>query len=190
MKKGCIIALTSFLLVLIGGVATVYLTFQSLYNPYYNGKRVYAWAKQAVNDPDPAERRVATQALVEAFKGMQKGEPRIQLVMGFCSGRYIEQGGPELPEEVVPFLIEALHAEEMPPGSYQSMALSEVRGTAAVAALVEVVLHDDDPHARAGALSALQMIQESAKEKGNKEVQLRVEAALREIEQAAGEAAK
>jgi hypothetical protein len=131
-------------------------SYLSLFNPSYHGKRVYGWAEQAIHDPDPDARARATQELVAAFKELREGEPRTQLVMLFC-------GRSELPKEVTPFLVEALHDNVLPPNSYPALALSSVEGTEAAPALVEVILHDDDPHARAGALEALRMTAERGK---------------------------
>ena len=101
------------ILLLLGGVASVYFSLQSWYNPYYCGKRVYDWAETAIWAPDPVARREATQALVEAFQGMNVGEPRTQLVLRFCYVRKNERGEYDLPKEVVPFLLEALHARDV-----------------------------------------------------------------------------
>jgi HEAT repeat protein len=100
--------------------------------------------------PDTAARETAARTLMGALQEMQ-GEPRIQLVMRFC-------GRDGVPKEAIPFLVEALHAEEMPSGSYPAMALSRVEGEAAVPALIDVITNDDDEHAQAGAVSALDMM--------------------------------
>ena len=193
-KRGCLLTFAVVCLLLTGAVAYFYLNYQNLYNPIYNGKRVYAWSEQAIHDHDPAARAEATQALVSAFKEMRPGEPRIQLVMYCCSDGL-------LPKEIIPFLIEALHAHEIQaPGSYQAIALSRVEGTAAVPALVEVALNDEDPHARAGAVAALRMMGPKAKaaepdlrraaSEGEGEARHRAEEALQEIERATGKTEK
>jgi hypothetical protein len=156
MKRGCLVAVAAAGLLLVGGAAYIYFSYQSMFNPSYHGKRVYGWAEQAIHDPDPNARARATQELVAAFKELKAGEPRVQLVMLFC-------GRSELPKEVTPFLVEAMHDDIIPPNSYPALALSSVEGTEAAPALVEVILHDDDPHARAGALEALRMMGERGK---------------------------
>ena len=190
-KRGCLLTIAVVCLLLTGAAAYFYFTYQNLYNPKFNGKRVYAWTEQAIHDPNPSARTEAAEALVLAFRQMSVG--RIQLVMQFCS-----EG--ELPKEVTPFLVEALHAHEMPPNSYPAIALFRVEGTAAVPALVEVVLNDEDPHARAGAVAALRMMGPRAKDaepdlrraarEGEGEARRRAEEALLEIERAAGKTEK
>jgi HEAT repeat protein len=187
-RKGCIVTVV-VLLVLIGGVVLgIHFLLQSVYNPHHHGKRLYTWTEQAIHSPDPAARREATEALVGAFKDMRRGEPRIQLVMRFC-------GTAKLPKEVLPFLVEALHAPEIQDigrRSYQAIALSRVEDNAAIPTLVEVILHDEDQHARDGALAALCMmdshgkdalpaLREAARDE-NKDVQRRAEEAVKEIE--------
>jgi HEAT repeat protein len=142
-------------ILLLGVAATVgyfWLARESRYNPRHNGKRVYDWKDQAIFDPDPAARREATENLIQAFRQMERGEPRVQLVLK-CSGER------ELPKEMLPFLLEALHAHEIQdPCSYQAMTLSRVEDAAALPALIEVIRLDDDAHARAGAVAALGMM--------------------------------
>jgi HEAT repeat protein len=184
-RKGCIVTVVVALLVLIGLGTGLYYLVENDRNPYYHGKRVYAWTDQAIHAPDPDARREAAQALAGAFKERKCGS-RISLTMEFA-GRW------GLPKELVPFLIETLHAEEMPAGSYQSMALSRVEDNSAVPALVEVILHDEDQHARDGALGALCVMESHGKEAlpalreaardENKDVQRRAEDAVKEIEQ-------
>lgn len=187
-------------LVLIGGVVLgIYFIRRSVYDPYHHGKRLYAWAEQAIRSPAPAARRQATEALVAAFKDMQRGEPRIQLVMRFC-------GAGKLPKEVLPFLVEALHAPEVQAigrRSYHAMALSRVEDNAAIPTLVEVILHDEDQLAREGALAALCMtashgkdakdalpgLREATRDE-NKDVRRRAEEAVKEIEREIKEAAE
>jgi hypothetical protein len=184
-KKGCIVAVLAVLVVVIGGVTALYFLYQGMYNPYHKGKRVYAWADQAMKAPDPWARQEAVQALSEAFKDMTLG-PRVHLTMHFC-------GRETLPKELVPFLIETLHIEQLPSGSYPSMALSRVEDNAAVPALVDVILHDDDSHARDGAISAicqmysqarvaLPALQDATGDR-NEEVQRRAREAIGKIEQ-------
>jgi hypothetical protein len=195
MKRGWVIAAAIVCGVILAVPATVFFTYRSLYNPSYQGKRLYAWAEQAIHDPDPAARTKAAETLVAAFKEMRQGEPRIQLVMRFCYARRNKQGEPELTKEVLPFLIEALHAHEiMAPNSYQAIALSQVEGTEAVPALVEVLLNDEDSHARAGAVAALGMMKTRAKaaepflkraaSEGDGEARRWAQDALQEIERA------
>lgn len=185
-RKGCIVTVVVLLVLIGGGVLGIYCIRQSVYDPYHHGKRLYTWAEQAIHSPDPAARRQATEALVAGFKDMQRGEPRIQLVMRFCVAK--------LPKEVLPFLVEALHAPEIQEKrSYQAIALSRVEGTAAIPTLVEAILHDEDQHARDGAVAALCMmdshgkdalpaLREAARDE-NKDVQRRAEEAVKEIEQ-------
>src|SRR5262249_47518961 len=96
MKKGCIIAAVAVVLALIGAVAAIYFAHENLFTPEYRGKRVNAWADQAIHDPDPAARREAAESLSAVFPEMKYG--RHQLMMRFCYAR------PELPPEVIPFL--------------------------------------------------------------------------------------
>ncbi len=153
MNKGWTITIGVVLLVLCG-VAVVWYIVTYAYNPYFKGKRLYAWKDQAIHDPDPVARTEATETLIQAFKEL-RGETRVQLVLHFC----YDHGAPELPSEVVPFLIEALHAREIQyPDSYQAIALSQVQDAAAIPALVEVLLHDEDDHAHAGAVAALNLM--------------------------------
>jgi HEAT repeat protein len=104
-------------------------------------------------------------------------------------------GEPELPKEILPFLIVALHAKEIQStSSYQAMALSVVEGKAAIPALVNVILHDDDEHAQGGALAALMLMGARAEpameqlrgalEDDSAEVRRRAGKALQEIETA------
>ena len=69
-RKGCIVTVIAVPLVLIGVGTTLYYMDQNVRNPYYHGKRVNAWADQALQGPDAATRREATEALVAAFKEM------------------------------------------------------------------------------------------------------------------------
>jgi hypothetical protein len=188
VKKGCVVTVV----VVVLGVAGVVATYLHWYNPYYHSKRVRTWARQAIDDPTPEGRREAAQALAEAFRGMRPGEPRIQLVMQFCYARQNDQGEYELPEEVLPFLIETLHAREIEGGSYQCCALSQVKGGAAVPALIEVIKHDDDPHARYCAACAIRLmgtrnetampLLRRALDEGDEEVRRRAAEALNVIE--------
>jgi hypothetical protein len=163
MKKGCAIAILVVPVVIPGAATTIYFAYQSLANPYYHGKRVYSWADQAMYDPDPAARREAAQALIGAFNTMQQG--RIDLTMRFCYARKNDQGNYELPKEVIPFLVETLHSQEMPAcPTYPAIALSQVEGDAAVAPLIDVILHDKDTHAQASATYALGLMGARAKE--------------------------
>ncbi len=146
-KKGCLIAAAAVSVLV---MAAGYFSYQGIYNPYYQGKRVYAWADQALDSPDPAVREAAAQTLTGALHEMH-GERCLQLVMRFC-------GRSDVAKETIPFLVEALHAEEMPPGSYPAIALSRVEGEAAVPALVGVIDNDNDEHARLGAVAALDMM--------------------------------
>src|SRR4051794_24379558 len=148
MKRGCFVAAAAVVILALGVVVYAYVTWQSRFNPYWHAKRAYDWADQALGDPDPAARREATAAVLEVFRAMKPGESRIQLTMRFC-------GHVRLPKEVLPFLLEALHAKEMPPGSYPALALSRVEPAAAIPALAAVIRDDEDAHARAGAVSAL-----------------------------------
>jgi HEAT repeat protein len=76
----------------------------------------------------------------------------------FCYARQNDSGEYELPKQVLPFLLEALHAHEIPPDSYPCIALSQVEPDAAVPAILEVLSTDDDPHARKGARMALTLM--------------------------------
>lgn len=192
-RNGCVVAIVSVVLLLSGGAAAIYFSLQGWFNPYYGNRRVYAWAKTAIWDPDPAARREAAQALVEAFKGMSRGEPRTQLTLRFCNLRPNDRGEYRLPKEILPFLLETLHAKEMPPGGYASIALSQVEPETVVPALIEVVLTDADPHARAGAVEALscmgakvaELALRQAQGDVNPEVRWRASRALKEIERKA-----
>jgi hypothetical protein len=144
-NKGCLIAVLAAVLLVIGVGTVLYYSVVNSINPSYHGKRIYAWAEQAKHDPNPAARQEASQVLLEAFKADRT--LRIQLTMAFCEGE-------TLPKELIPFLVETLHAQEMPPGSYQSMALGRIEGEAAVPALVDVIDKDDE-HARAAAVEAI-----------------------------------
>jgi len=149
-SRGCAIATVCIFPAL--GAAAIYFynsyqRYQDLANPYYQGRRVHDWADSAIEDPDPNKRREAAEALVEAFKVMKPGEPRIQLTMRFCGSR--------LPKEALPFLIETLHAPEMPPKGYPYIAFHWVDPDIAIPALVEVVAHDEDEHACECAANAL-----------------------------------
>jgi HEAT repeat protein len=146
-KKGCLIGCIAVPVAL---VVAGYLLYQGIYNPYYKGKRVYAWADQALDSPEPAARDAAARTLMGALQEIH-GEPRIQLIMRFC-------GRSDVPKEAIPFLVEALHADEMPSGSYPAIALSRVEGEAAVPALIDVITNDEDGHAQLGAVWALDMM--------------------------------
>ncbi len=183
MKKAVGFSIVLVGLLLSGGVA-LYFYIQSVGNPYHQGRRVREWARIAIQDPDPAARREATSALCEAFKTMRRGEPRVQLTSLFC-------GPSVLPREVLPFLLEALHAREMWSMSYPCLALAHVESEAAVPALVNVVLHDVDAHAREGAMMALANSKgkkagadafRQAVGDGSPDVRLRAAAALKRLE--------
>jgi len=149
MKKGCFLAVISFVLLCVGAAVAIYWQHQSIFNPQHHGKRVYAWAHQAMHDPDPTTRRQATEELVEAFRTMPHGEPRIQLTMKFC-------GVEKLPKEMLPFVLETLHAEEMPPGSYQSIVLGRIEPETGIPVIAEILRNGKDPHIRDCALSAFE----------------------------------
>jgi hypothetical protein len=154
--RGCIIASVVISLTLICGFVAICLVVQNWYNPSCYGRRVNDWADIAMGDSDPANREAATKVLVEAFQNM-RGEPRITLTQRFCGSapRVDDRGEPVLPKELLPFLLETLHAKEMHPDSYPAWAISRVEPDAAIPALVDVVLHDEDEDAYKGALSAL-----------------------------------
>jgi formylglycine-generating enzyme required for sulfatase activity len=152
MKKRVGIAV----LVIVAIAAPVYFIWIYPYNPYYNGKWVYSWLDQAIHDPDPAARREATQKLIEAFSRMERGEPRVQLLLKCWSA------SESLPKELIPFLIEAIHAHDFLPGGYPAMALAQVEDSEAVPALVAVIHDDDDDHARVSAICALEMMRAKA----------------------------
>jgi hypothetical protein len=150
MKKTIIIGLGILLVlafVAVAGIGGLYLHFLNQYNPTYHGKRVYAWADQAVYDQDPAARREATQVLLEAWPDMQP-EPRVHLAMHVCDLSMKSEGKNPLPKEVLPFLIEATKCPDMPPHSYPEMALQFGKGPDTVPALKEAVKNERDPDAR------------------------------------------
>src|SRR5262249_46323887 len=91
-------------------------------------------------------------------------EARIQLVLTCCYARTNERGVPALPRELIPFLIEATHAHEFEVyETYPAIALSQVEDYAAIPALVEIIHHDEDPHARGCAAAPLRMIESNVR---------------------------
>jgi HEAT repeat protein len=149
--KGCAIAIVGVLValnVVAAAIFIAYRSYQNTVNPVFRGRGVQDWADIAIEDRDPIKRREAAETLAEAFKEMGPGGPRISLTMRFC-------GHTQLPKEVLPFLLQALHAEEMPPAGYASMAVSRVEPDAAIPALIELILHDDSEHACESAAHAL-----------------------------------
>jgi hypothetical protein len=153
MTKGRRYALLIVLTVL-GLIATVALHLWNHYNPIHHGKRVYAWAEQAIWSDDPSAREEAAAVLVEAMRTME-GEPRTQLVMCFCFPHHGEQDKEPLPKELLPVLLEALRAKDMPPGSYPAMALSQMDQAVAIPALKDMLQHETDPAVRERIESAL-----------------------------------
>jgi HEAT repeat protein len=153
MKKGCLVAIV----VLIAGGAAVYFAWQSVYNPYYQGRRIRNWADIAIGDPDPAARSEAVLAMTEGFQQLGAGEPRTQFLIYLCVTHQNYRGKKELPKEMLSFLIERLHAGELPSNNYAVMALTKVETDAAITALVDVLLHEGDAYVRDGALRALDL---------------------------------
>src|SRR5207245_2281006 len=96
MKKGCVVAC----IVLLSAIAAAYLYWQSLYNPYYHGRRVRDWAEIAICDPDSAARSDAAQAVTERFTQLGAGEPRVQFLLYLCLARQNYRGRDELPKEL------------------------------------------------------------------------------------------
>jgi hypothetical protein len=117
------------------------------YNPAYHGKRLNAWADQAMWDPDPAVRREALPQLGE--------EQRTSLLMRVV-------GNSPLPPEMLPFLLDDLVTDEHR-DSYVALGLSRVTGSDTVPALVALLRDDVDPLVRDGAVCALSQMDARAK---------------------------
>lgn len=134
-------------LALVGGIAMfVYHVWDRL-NPVHRGQRLFTWVDQAIKDEDPAARRRAVDMLVEALRQRQ-GDIRNQVIMRFTQE--------PMPREVLPLLLEALRFEEIYPGSYTAMALSQVESAEVVPALVGVLENEADPRTRVRAIAALE----------------------------------
>ena len=137
MKRRCLIGLGVVgALVLVAALA-VYLGVY-WHNPYFRGKRLFDWVDQAVWDEDASRREQAVQVLNEAWQ-TRRGEDRTQLVLRFVLPRRGDQEKAVLPKEVIPFLLEALKAEEVPAQNYAAMALHWGGGPEAVAALTRAL---------------------------------------------------
>jgi hypothetical protein len=155
VKKGCLIVAAA-VAALFGTAGGIALYFWDQYHPVYHGKRLYAWADQAMSAPNPSTRKEAVAVLREALPNL-RGEPRTQLLL------YIAGPPAPLPPEMLPFLLDDLEVDEHP-DSYISLALSRVRGTDAVRALTAVVQDSPNLRAREGAMRALGMMGAKAKE--------------------------
>jgi hypothetical protein len=156
MSKGWGIALLAGL-ALAGVVSCAIRDYANRYNPVVHGKRVYTWANQAMSDPDPAARQEAAQVLVEAVRSME-GEPRTQLVMRFCNTPEGDWEKCALPKEVLPVLLEALRAKDIPPGSYPAMASRLVDPADSVPALTEMMQRETDEEVKKRIKAALDAI--------------------------------
>jgi hypothetical protein len=152
MRRSCIVLLI-VLLALVIGAAGIVMHFLNKFNPSYEGKRVHAWAEQAVWSKDSTTRREAARVLVQALQDM-KGEPRTQLVMQFCYPHRSGEAMDTLPPEVIPVLIEALRAEDRPDLRYAMIALVHVAGPDTVPALMQAFT-EGNPRLREGVVNAL-----------------------------------
>lgn len=153
VARGCILVLIivlAFALLLLA----VFDYFWNEYNPVYHGKRLYAWADQAIWDPSPEARAQATQVLLGAL-GRERGEPRVQLLIRFVRPQRGKEEKTELPKEVLPFLIEALGVDDLPPGSYPAYALRFGAGPDTAPALAEALRHHKNPAVRRQAAAIL-----------------------------------
>jgi hypothetical protein len=157
--RTCGVITASVILVLIVGFVVTCFVVLNWVDPYYHGKRVYEWADIAIWDPDAARRREAADVLVEAFPDLSPTWARVSLIQRSCQAT---DDGKVLPREVLPFLLETLHASEMSPGGYQSWAISRVEPEAAIPALIDVMLHDNDENACESASQALSRMGQKA----------------------------
>jgi hypothetical protein len=107
MKKGCILTLGIGLGLVVGTLYVVYAHFKNQFDPVYHGKRIRAWAEQAIRDEDVTTRREAVQILLEALEDME-GEPRTQLLYYFAGVTEGNGEHTELPRELLPFLVRAM----------------------------------------------------------------------------------
>src|SRR5262249_52515422 len=106
MRKGCLVVAVA-VAVLCGIAGGVALSFENKYNPVSHGKRLYAWADQAMRAADPNARREAV-AVLREFLPTLRGEPRTQLLL------YIAGPNAPLPPEILPLLLDDLETDEHP----------------------------------------------------------------------------
>jgi hypothetical protein len=154
MKRGCLVCLLGLAAVVLGAASLIRLMHQ-WNDPYFRGRRLSAWADQAICDKDAARRQQAARVLTEALKGL-KGHPRTELVMRFVHPPCGGQEPDVLPPEVVPFLLEALRHDEGAAQGYAEYALVVKGGPEAEAALRRVSQDSEaDPAVREGAARVL-----------------------------------
>ncbi len=160
MKKGCLIAAVAA--ALLGGAAGgfAFCTW-AWYNPVCHGKRLYAWADQAMWDPEPAARRQGVDELRQALPGLDYSR-RTHLLL-YVAGAYPPRGpGAPLPPEMLPFLLDALVIDEHP-YSYSAVALRRLEGPEVITALAAQLRDHGDPGVRQRAAAALDMMGERAR---------------------------
>jgi hypothetical protein len=137
------------------------LHFREQYNPVHRGRRLYAWADQAMWHPDPAARREAVGVLREALPRLE-GERQTQFLLDIAGAYDPARPGAPLPPEMLPFLLDALEIDEHP-HSYPAVALRRLEGPDVVTALVGE-LRKQDPGVRERAAAALSMMDSRARE--------------------------
>jgi hypothetical protein len=152
MRKGCLLTLGIVLGFVAGGAYCVYSHFKNKYDPVYYGKRIHSWADRAIWNEDPATRQEAVRILLEAVEEMEC-EPRTQLLRAFVGPTQGNQEKATLPQELLPFLIQALKTERR--SGYPVKALLRVEGSDTVPALIDVLRNDKGREAREQAALAL-----------------------------------
>jgi hypothetical protein len=177
MRKGCLLALGIFFAFLVATVVVVYFHFKNQFDSVYHGKRIYAWADQAIYDNEPTAREEAVQVLMEALDEMDD-EPRAQLLLGILSATRDNNRNSELPKELLPFLIRAMKIENR--RVYAARALTHVAGPDVVPAVIEVLRTDDSADVRELAAYVLGTL---SYERNLGLANEQVEAALREASQ-------
>jgi hypothetical protein len=165
MKRGCVVGLGVVAALVLVAALVVYNAVY-MFNPFFRGKRLNGWVDQAVWDEDASRREQAIQVLTEWWQ-TRRGEDRTQLVMRFVQPRRGDQEKAVLPREVIPFLLEALKAEEWPAQNYAAMALHWKGGPEAVEALTRALQDErEDPLVRKWADKILRIREQEQKERG------------------------
>jgi hypothetical protein len=149
---GCLAAL-AVALASLAGLAAVVRHFQARSNPTYHGRPLLDWADEALLSEDPAARRQAVEVLREA-RGREGEQARIRLYYELAGGPPDGRSPERLPEELVPFLLEAFREEEDCAGVV-ALALGKCPPAAAAPGATELLRDERDPYRRGWLLRAL-----------------------------------
>jgi hypothetical protein len=108
-NKGCLVVFVVCLVV--GSLFVVIKSVQSRLHPVYHGKRLVEWADEAIWDEDHMVRQRAVEILREACDH-EGEEARLRVYKELAIATRDGKRKNQLPEELIPFLLEALKKED------------------------------------------------------------------------------